>query len=100
MYSWYSTFRFDKYEQMTGEKAYTKENELYHGMKARERVDRAMAKYAGTTSSSNVPKCPTCQSTNLRKISATSKVTNTVLFGIFGTRRNKTFHCNSCGYEW
>lgn len=46
------------------------------------------------------PKCPTCQSTNLRKISTTSKAINTVAFGLLGTKRNKTFHCNNCGYEW
>lgn len=44
--------------------------------------------------------CPTCKSANIRKISVTSKATNTALFGIFGTRRYKTFHCNNCGYEW
>lgn len=48
----------------------------------------------------NKPKCPTCNSTNLKKISATSKVLNTAVFGLFGTKRNKTFHCNNCGYEW
>ena len=48
----------------------------------------------------NVPKCPTCQSTNLKKISATAKVVNTAMFGILGTKRHKTFHCNNCGYEW
>lgn len=45
-------------------------------------------------------KCPTCQSTNIKKISATSKATNAVLFGLFGNKRSKQFHCNSCGYEW
>lgn len=48
----------------------------------------------------NVPKCPTCSSTNLRRISFASKAANTYLFGIFGTKRDKTFHCNNCGYEW
>ncbi len=48
----------------------------------------------------NIPKCPTCSSTNLKKITATSKVMNTAMFGIFGTKRHKTFHCNNCGYEW
>lgn len=48
----------------------------------------------------NIPKCPTCQSTNLKKITVTSKAMNTALFGLFGTKRHKTFHCNSCGYEW
>ena len=48
----------------------------------------------------NLPRCPTCSSTNLRKVSTTSKVVNTALFGILGTKRHKTFHCNNCGYEW
>ena len=50
--------------------------------------------------SSLSPKCPTCSSTNLKKISVTSKAVNTAMFGIFGTKRHKTFHCNNCGYEW
>lgn len=48
----------------------------------------------------NVPKCPTCSSTNIKKISVTSKAANTALFGLLGTKRYKTFHCNNCGYEW
>lgn len=48
----------------------------------------------------NKPKCPTCSSQNIKKISATSKVVNTAVFGIFGTKRHKQFHCNNCGYEW
>lgn len=48
----------------------------------------------------NIPHCPTCGSTNIKKISTTSKAVNTVAFGIFGTKRHKTFHCNNCGYEW
>ena len=48
----------------------------------------------------NVPKCTTCQSANLKKITATSKAMNTAMFGLFGTKRHKTFHCDNCGYEW
>ncbi|MFG6356325.1 MAG: hypothetical protein K1W26_05780 [Acetatifactor sp.] len=48
----------------------------------------------------NKPKCPTCSSTNLKEISITSKIADTAMYGIFGTKRNKTFHCNNCGYEW
>ena len=48
----------------------------------------------------NKPKCPTCNSTNLKKISTTSKVVNTAVFGLFGTKRFKQFHCNNCGFEW
>lgn len=44
--------------------------------------------------------CPYCNSLNTSKISTASKMVNTVAFGIFGTKRHKTFHCNNCGYEW
>lgn len=52
------------------------------------------------SSDTNIPKCPTCSSTNLKKITSTSKVVNTAIWGIFGTKRHKTYHCNNCGYEW
>lgn len=48
----------------------------------------------------NTPKCPTCNSTRLKKISTASKAVNTLAFGLLGTKRNKTYHCNNCGYEW
>lgn len=49
---------------------------------------------------SNVPKCPTCQSTNIKKISTTSKVTSVAMFGLLSQKVKKTYHCNKCGYEW
>ena len=99
MDDWYFTFRFDKYEQLTGEKAWTKENKLYHEMEAQKEVSEAMAKYAGTiSSSSNTPKCPICQSTNLSKISSVKKAAKGGLFGIFGAGDiGKTNKCNNCG---
>lgn len=50
--------------------------------------------------SESAQKCPTCGSTNIKRISTTAKMTNTMLFGIFGNKRKKQFHCESCGYEW
>ena len=48
----------------------------------------------------NKPKCPTCNSSNLKKISLTSKAVNTAVVGIFGTKRHKQINSNNCGYEW
>lgn len=62
--------------------------------------ERIYAKMSAEKRQANLPRCPTCSSTNLRKVSTTSKVVDTALFGILGTKRHKTFHCNSCGYEW
>lgn len=48
----------------------------------------------------NTPHCPTCNSTNIHKISVTSKALNAGLFGLLGNKRKKQFHCDNCGYEW
>lgn len=44
--------------------------------------------------------CPTCGSTNTKKISNLSKAASVGLFGIFSQKVKHQFHCNSCGYEW
>lgn len=54
---------------------------------------------AGENVFNNV-KCPTCGSTNTRKISAGAKAVSVGLFGIFSQKVKHQFHCNSCGYEW
>ena len=45
-------------------------------------------------------KCPTCGSTNTKKISGLSKAASVGLFGIFSQKVKHQFKCNSCGYEW
>lgn len=47
-----------------------------------------------------IPTCPTCGSTDISKISTTSKAVSVGLFGIFSSKIRKQFHCNSCKYEW
>ena len=48
----------------------------------------------------NAPKCPTCQSTNISKISTTSKVAGAAMFGLFSKTARSQFKCNNCGYKW
>lgn len=50
--------------------------------------------------SDNRPKCPTCGSTNIEKISATKKAFGGVMFGIFSSDVRNTMHCKSCGAKW
>lgn len=52
------------------------------------------------TSSSNKPKCPTCGSTNIRKIGGVERGASIAAFGIFSRKINKTFKCDNCGYTW
>ena len=49
---------------------------------------------------SNIPKCPTCGSTKLSKVSAMSKTGSVIMWGLFSQKVKKTWHCSNCGYEW
>ncbi len=48
----------------------------------------------------SVPRCPTCGSTNISKISLTSKAVGGAMFGIFSSNIRNTYKCNVCGYKW
>lgn len=49
-----------------------------------------------------VPKCPTCGSTNIRRISSAEKVGNIAMFGLLGNKRKYQFECMNpnCKYKW
>ena len=49
---------------------------------------------------SSLPKCPTCGSTNIEKISLTKKAVGGFMFGILSSDVRKTMHCKKCGYKW
>lgn len=49
---------------------------------------------------SRVPKCPTCGSTNIQKISTTRRLVTTGLFGLASSNVGKTMLCKNCGYKW
>lgn len=55
---------------------------------------------SNTTTVSNTPKCPTCGSTNIKKISGLAKARSVAMFGILSRKVHKQWHCNSCGSEW
>lgn len=50
----------------------------------------------------NLPKCPTCGTTNIRHISSTERGVNAVMFGFFGNKRKCQFEClnPNCRYRW
>lgn len=53
-----------------------------------------------STSEKNVPKCPTCQSTDIKKVSTASKAGSVFMWGLLSQKVKKQWHCNNCGYEW
>lgn len=49
----------------------------------------------------NIPKCPICQSTNLKKITVGSKLFAAGTIGVFALpHTSKTYECKSCGYKF
>lgn len=103
-YDYYFTFRFDKYEQLSGNKASIK-RDLTPDEKAIEEWETRQRIYdspffARSNNGANQPKCPTCGSTNINKISAASKFTGATLFGLFSKTAKSQFQCGSCGYKW
>lgn len=82
-----------------------KENPLFDMEKfnqPNERLDRILNNIFNNKSAQtiNVPKCPTCGSTHIKKISATSKVIGAATFGLFSKTAKSQFQCSNCGYKW
>lgn len=48
----------------------------------------------------NTPKCPHCQSTNIKSISGLNRGISIAVLGIFSKKINKSFECKNCGYTW
>lgn len=46
------------------------------------------------------PKCPTCGSTNIKKISDLERGVSVGMWGLFSSKIGKTMKCNSCGHKW
>lgn len=47
-----------------------------------------------------VPKCPTCGSTNIHKLSAATRGVSLGLFGLASKTARSQFVCDNCGYKW
>ena len=77
-----------------------KYSESPEGIEEQNRItDRWYAKQNAQKFSTG-PKCPTCGSTNIRKISTGERMVSVGILGLFSKKINKSFKCNSCGYTW
>lgn len=48
----------------------------------------------------NIPKCPTCNSSSVTKISNLKRATFGHAFGLFSKTARSQFECKNCGYKW
>ena len=82
---------------------YIKNSPLYseEAVKNREeKEDRERLNLPSSYTPKNTPKCPTCGSTNVEKISAGKKAIGFVAVGVFSSNFGKTMHCKQCDYKW
>ena len=88
----------------TVREAYVYGNPLFDKEKyeAREQADRERIarNKAGLNPLDNLPRCPTCGSTNLTRLSGVGLITMFGAFGVTDGNAGKTFRCNNCGYRW
>ena len=65
---------------------------------AERRKERKIA--FATGSNTNVPKCPTCGSTDVKQLTVKDRAASIGFWGIFSNKINKSFKCNNCGHTW
>ncbi len=49
---------------------------------------------------SSKPRCPHCNSTDIKSVSVLNRGASIALWGIFSKKINKSFECRNCGYTW
>lgn len=55
---------------------------------------------AGIATAVGQPQCPACKSTDLTKVSVTSRAIDGLVFGRLSVEGRAQFRCNKCGYQF
>ncbi|SFU56971.1 hypothetical protein [Butyrivibrio sp. INlla21] len=71
--------------------------ELYHNKIEEIRNKKAEEK---AQKQQYIPKCPTCGSPDIKKITGGKRWITTGIFGLGSSNLGKTMECNNCGYKW
>lgn len=83
-------------EEIKNNPLFDEEKYMFRTNKHKETLDNVFYKNKNT----DIPKCPTCGSTDINKISTTSKVIGAATFGLLSKTAKSQFKCNNCGYKW
>ena len=54
----------------------------------------------GKQQEQNIPKCPTCGSTNVKHISTLNRAVSIGAFGLFSSKIGKNYECLNCKAKW
>lgn len=82
------------------EKFFDQHYKKVHKKKKKKNKQHSSNKPKQIIQQSNVPRCPTCGSTNIVKISMARKAVGFWAVGILSSSARNTYRCKSCGYKW
>ena len=90
--------RIEEIRQQEIQKEECKRIEHNEWLKQKAKSEQAAARRAAEQA--NAPRCPTCGSTDLKKIDAFDRAISVSFLGLASSKIGKTFKCNHCGYMW
>lgn len=77
-----------------------KEKSRIEREKHEKEIDEYLERKRAEETEKNIPHCPTCGSTDVRKIDALERGVSVLTLGLFSKKINKSFKCKNCGYTW
>lgn len=91
----------DYKKQIENDKQGYYETVKYHNKQIGEQQAKNLARMQKEKDKQNcIPKCPTCGSTNVEKISIGKKAVGGATFGLLSSDIRNTMHCKNCGAKW
>lgn len=95
-------FSFEAYHnQVEKERKSGQEFAEFHHKQSCEQQAKNLARMQKEKDNQNcIPKCPTCGSTNVEKISIGQKAVGGAMFGVLSSDIRNTMHCKNCGAKW
>ena len=93
----FDEYLFNNRDRIKAQKFAEYERDMAIGDAIRQGAD---VKTAFRNGGQNMPKCPTCGSTNIRRMSGVERGASIAAFGLFSKKINKNFKCNNCGCTW
>lgn len=93
----FDEYLFNNRDRIKAQKSAEYDRDMAIGDAIRQGAD---VKTAFRNGGKNMPKCPTCGSLNVEKISTGKKIFGGAIFGLFSSDVRNTMHCKNCGAKW
>lgn len=79
---------------------YSPEDEAKNALYEKKRIMESNAEHSRKIREAKIPKCPTCQSTNIRHIGGGERAMSVIGLGLFSGKIGKNYECLNCKARW